>query len=318
VQLGLSGGEPLLRRDLETLVRAARNLGFYTNLITSAVGMDAERVAALRRAGLDHIQISFQASERALNDFLAGTGCFEHKLAMARAVKDNGFPMVLCFPLHRGNLHQTGDMLMLAESVGADYVELATVQYYGWALLNRDTLLPSRSQLEEVEKVVARFRRDHTGGMKIYYVVPDYHEQRPKACMNGWGSTFLAVTPDGTALPCHAARGLPGFHFPDVRDAKLADLWHHSEAFNRFRGFDWMQEPCRSCDEKSKDFGGCRCQAFLLTGDAANADPVCAKSPHHGEVVARVAAVETTTGETRPLVFRNPRNSRQASMPPAV
>lgn len=308
VQLGLSGGEPLLRRDLERLVRAGRNLGFYTNLITSAASMDEARLSALKDAGLDHIQISFQSSNAELNDYYAGTESFQHKVTMTRAVKALGFPVVLCFPLHVGNLHQIGDMLALAEDLKADYVELATVQYYGWAFLNREHLMPAREQLEAAETVVADFRRRHTGGMTVYYVVPDYFEERPKPCMNGWGNTFLTITPDGMALPCHAARQLPGMDFPNVRDRSVAEIWYRSEAFNRFRGFDWMEEPCRSCEEKHKDFGGCRCQAYLLTGNPAATDPVCAKSPHRHRVAYKTGAPSEPGGSS--LLFRNPRNGR--------
>lgn len=313
-QLGFSGGEPLVRHDLETLVTEGRTLGYYTNLITSSVGMDAERVRALRAAGLDHIQISFQASNAELNDLLAGTHAFEHKLAMAHAVKAAGFPMVLNFVLHRDNIDQLADMLALAEALGADYVELANTQYYGWALLNRDRLLPTRAQLERAEATARAARERLQGRMKIYYIVPDYYENRPKACMNGWGAVFLTVAPDGTALPCQGARQLPGIEFPNVREHSLSAIWHESDAFNRFRGFDWMLEPCRSCAEREKDFGGCRCQAFQLTGDAANADPVCDKSPYRDRVDAaieranRVAASETHVERLR---YRNPRTGRK-------
>ena len=208
-QLGLSGGEPATRRDLEDIVAEAGRLGYYTNLITSGLGLDEKRVRNLAAGGLDHIQVSFQAASAPLNDRIAGTRSFEHKLAIAEAVKQAGLPMVLCFVLHRENLHEIGDMLALAEALQADYVELATTQYYGWALLNRDRLLPSRVQLAEAELTVADFRRHHRGRMKIYYVVPDYYEGRPKACMNGWASTALNITPDGLALPCHGARSLP-------------------------------------------------------------------------------------------------------------
>jgi PqqA peptide cyclase len=307
-QLGLSGGEPLARPDLDILIREARALGYYTNLITSAVGMDTQRVGALRKAGLDHIQISFQASDPALNDVIAGTAAFEHKLAMARAVKAQGLPMVLCFVIHRDNIDQVDRMLDLAERLGADYVELASVQYYGWALVNRDRLLPSREQVERAEAVAHAYRQRLAGRMKIYYVVPDYFEQRPKACMNGWGKVFLSVAPDGTALPCHAARALPRLDFPNVREHGLAWIWNDSPAFNRYRGYDWMKQPCRSCPEREQDFGGCRCQAHLLTGDAANADPVCELSPHHGIVLDAVEA--SRRGAAQPLLFRNPRSSR--------
>lgn len=310
-QLGFSGGEPLVRQDLETLVEEARSLGFYTNLITSSVGMDEERVERLRAAGLDHIQISFQASDEDLNDLLAGTHAFEHKKAMARAVKRAGFPMVLNFVLHRDNIDRMDDILSLADALDADYVELANTQYYGWALHNRARLLPTRDQLKRAE-ITARAWRERVGErMKIYYVVPDYYENRPKACMNGWGKIFLSIAPDGLALPCQAARQIDGLQFPNVQHFDLRHIWFESEAFQRFRGYDWMKEPCRSCSEKEKDFGGCRCQAFQLTGDATNADPVCAKSPHR-HLVDR--AIETAHGENasaQPLVFRNPRTGRQ-------
>lgn len=314
-QLGFSGGEPLVRRDLEVLIAEARKLGYYSNLITSGVGMDAERVRRFRQAGLDHIQVSFQASSAELNDYIAGTEAFEHKLAMAKAVKENGFPMVLCFVLHRDNIDQIADILTLAEGLEADFVELATTQYYGWALVNRARLLPSREQLRRAECTVADYRAKSDGRMKLYYVVPDYYETRPKACMNGWGKVFLTITPDGVALPCHAARELPEFEFPNVREQDVRSIWYESPAFARFRGYDWMREPCRSCPEREKDFGGCRCQAFQLTGDATNADPVCDKSPHHDLVKRIVAAANagdagSPSAET-PLVFRNPRNSKR-------
>ncbi len=310
-QLGLSGGEPATRRDLETLVEHARELGFYTNLITSGVGLDRERIAALKSAGLDHIQVSFQAATRELNDHLAGTRAFEHKLDIARAVKSVGYPMVLCFVLNRHNLHQIPDMLRLAQSLDADYVELATTQYYGWALINRSALLPKRTQLEQAEKDVEAFRADYQGAMKIYYVVPDYYEKRPKACMNGWGKLALNITPDGTALPCHAAQVIPGLEFPNVKDHALRTIWYESAAFNQYRGDAWMKTPCRTCPEKSKDLGGCRCQAYLLTGDAANADPVCDKSPHHG-LIQNITA-EAASEPNAPLVFRTPKNSKKLS-----
>jgi PqqA peptide cyclase len=311
-QLGFSGGEPLVRRDLETLIAHARALGYYTNLITSGLGMDEARVQAFREAGLDHIQLSFQSSEKAQNDFIAGCEAFEHKLAMARTVKQSGYPMVLCFVIHRDNIDRIEDMLRLAVDLQADYVELATTQYYGWALHNRDRLLPTRAQLEGAEAIAHDYQARYQGRMKIYYVVPDYYETRPKACMNGWGAVFLTIAPDGTALPCHAARMLPGIQFPSVREHDIAWIWNESPAFNRFRGFDWMKEPCRTCPERFKDFGGCRCQAYLLTGDAENADPVCDLSPHHDRVLAAIdrAAQSSPAGSEAPLVFRNTRSSR--------
>ena len=316
MQLGLSGGEPLIRRDLETIIAEARDLGYYSNLITSGVGMDSDRVARFKEAGLDHIQISFQASDEDLNDYLGGTQSFQHKLDMARAVKSQGYPMVLNIVIHRHNIDQIEDILRMTIDLEADYVELASTQYYGWSKLNVDTLLPTRAQLEAAEAVAHRYQERMKDRMKIIYVVPDYYETRPKACMNGWGSIFLTIAPDGTALPCHAAAQLPGLEFPNVRDHSIEAIWSDSDAFNRFRGFDWMQEPCRSCPEKTKDFGGCRCQAYMMTGDATAADPVCDKSPHHAELVSEVERIERVakanpTAEVRPLIFRNMRNSRK-------
>ena len=320
VQLGFSGGEPLARRDLDTLIGEAHKLGYYTNLITSGLGMDADRVARFRQLGLDHIQLSFQAGERALNDLVAGTEAFDHKLAMARAVKANGFPMVLCFVLYRENIDQMSHILDMAAELEADQVELANTQYYGWAVPNRDRLLPTREQLKRAEAVAHEYQERYRGRMKILYVVPDYYENRPKACMNGWGKIFLTVTPDGTALPCQAARQLPGLEFPNVKDHDVAWIWRESPGFNRFRGYDWMKEPCRSCPEREKDFGGCRCQAYLLTGDPANADPVCDLSPHHDVVLKAIDAAEagSQADSRKPFVYRNPRNSRELSLPVAA
>ena len=312
VQLGLSGGEALVRKDLEMLIRGASDLGYYTNLLTSGVGMDENRIRAFKEAGLDHIQVSFQASDEELNNFIARNDSFKHKLEMARLVKRYDYPMVLCFVLHRHNLSQVAQILDLAHSLEADYVELATTQYYGWALHNRDQLLPSRAQVQQAEAIAHEYQEKLKGKMKIYYVVPDYYEERPKACMNGWGSVFLTVAPDGTALPCHAATDLPGLNFPNVRDHSIEWIWNQSEVFNQFRGYDWMKEPCKSCPEKTKDFGGCRCQAYLLTGDARNADPVCSKSPHHQQLAA-LAQAATARSDEMPLVFRNMRNSRKLS-----
>lgn len=314
MQLGFSGGEPLLRKDLEVLIAEARNLGYYSNLITSGIGMDEERVARFKEAGLDHIQISFQASTEDLNNYLGGTSSFAHKQAMARAVKGQGYPMVLNIVIHRHNIDQIEDIIRMTIDLKADYVELASTQYYGWSKLNLDTLLPTRAQLVRAEAVAHRYQDLMKDRMKILYVVPDYYENRPKACMNGWGSIFLTIAPDGSALPCHAAQQLPGLSFPNVRDYSIDEIWNRSEAFGRFRGFEWMQEPCRSCSEKTKDFGGCRCQAYMMTGDATAADPVCDKSPHHATLVAEVERIGTiaaaSTAKEHPLIFRNSRNSR--------
>ena len=314
VQLGLSGGEPLSRDDLEVIVAAAHELGFYTNLITSGVGLTETRISALKEAGLDHIQLSFQDSTREVNDFLSSTRTFELKSRVAALIKKYDYPMVLNVVLHRLNIDHVQEILDMAVAMRADYVELANTQYYGWAWHNRERLLPSREQLERAEEVTRQFRARHGEKMKIFFVVPDYFERRPKPCMNGLGSVFLTVTPDGTALPCHAARMLPGLTFPNVRDHSVQYIWRDSDAFNHFRGDSWMKEPCRSCPEKTRDFGGCRCQAYLLTGDAANADPVCDLSPHHHlvtEMVAKASGPQLEKPVTEhPLVFRDRRNSR--------
>jgi PqqA peptide cyclase len=314
VQLGLSGGEPLVREDLETIVGAAHELGYYINLITSGIGMTESRIRALKAAGLDHIQLSFQDSTREMNDFLSSTRTFELKAKVAALIRKYQYPMVLNVVLHRLNIDHVGEILAMAEAFGAQYVELANTQYYGWAWLNREQLLPSRAQLERAEEVTQRFRERVAGRMQIYFVVPDYFETRPKACMSGLGSVFLAVAPDGTAMPCHAARMLPGLELPNVRDSGVGAIWYDSPAFNRFRGEGWMKEPCRSCPERSRDFGGCRCQAYLLTGDADNADPVCDLSPHHGLITAAVArserAVAAGTGAREQVLhFRDHRVS---------
>lgn len=314
-QLGFSGGEPLLRQDLEALIREGRTLGYYSNLITSGVGMDEARVTRFKEAGLDHIQISFQASDEELNNFLGGTESFRHKYEMARIVKKYDYPMVLNIVIHRQNIDQIEDIIKMTIELEADYVELASTQYYGWSKLNEQHLLPTREQLKRAERIAHEYQDKMKGRMRILYVVPDYYEDRPKACMNGWGSVFLTIAPDGTALPCHAARQLPNLVFPNVKDASIASIWNDSPLFNRFRGLDWMQEPCRSCPEKTKDFGGCRCQAYMMTGDTTAADPVCSKSPHHEHLVAEVDRI---TGQSlalatavKPLVFRNMRNSKQ-------
>jgi pyrroloquinoline quinone biosynthesis protein E len=312
-QLGFSGGEPLVRPDLPELITEARQLGYYTNLITSGLGLTEAKVNAFRDAGLDHIQVSFQASDPELNNAVAGSHkAFEQKLAMARAVKEAGYPMVLNFVIHRHNIHQMDDIISLCERLGADYVELATCQYYGWAFENREGLMPSKAQLEKAEAEVNTYRKrltDDGSAMKLIFVTPDYYEERPKACMNGWGSLFLTVAPDGTALPCHSARLLP-IEFPNVRDSSLHSIWYDSPGFNHYRGDRWMPEPCRSCDEKGKDFGGCRCQAYLLTGNADNADPVCSKSPHHDRILAARQAADHATAGLEELTYRNANNSR--------
>lgn len=315
VQLGFSGGEPLTRADLSVLVRHARELGYYSNLITSGYGLSEQKIVELREAGLDHIQISIQAPEKALNDHLAGAESFDGKKTVARLVKKHGYPMVLCVVIHRHNIHLMREILEMAIELEADYLELANTQYYGWAYLNLRELLPTRDQFEQAEAVAREYKQRLQGRMKIYYVVPDYYEDRPKACMNGWGTTFLTIAPDGMALPCHEARGLPGLNCPNVKDASVSDIWLRSDAFNKFRGDDWMQEPCRSCPEKTKDFGGCRCQAYLMTGDMTKTDPVCGLSPDRHRIDQIINGVGHIP--ERPLTFRNVKTSKVLAPPQA-
>ncbi len=315
VQLGLSGGEPLLRSDVEEIAAEAHRLGYYTNLITSGVGLTQERLRAFKSAGLDHIQLSFQDSTRELNDFLSNTRTFELKQRCAQWIKASGYQMVLNCVIHRLNIDHLDAIIEMAASIGVEYLELANTQYYSWAHLNREQLLPSREQLDRAFATTQAWRERLGDKMRIFYVVPDYYETRPKRCMNGWGSTFLAVTPDGTALPCHTAKMLPGLSFPNVRHQSMSDIWLRSEGFNRFRGTGWMKEPCASCDERDKDLGGCRCQAFLLAQDPSAADPVCSKSAHHDVVTHAVAQAQTKRPVEKPLIFRHADASRRLTTP---
>jgi pyrroloquinoline quinone biosynthesis protein E len=310
-QIGFSGGEPLLRDDLVELVQAAHDMGYYTNLITSGVGLTAERARALKDAGLDHVQLSFQDSTRELNDFLSHTRTFELKQRVARLIKEHDWPMVMNCVLHRHNLPHVRKIIDMAVALQAEYLELANTQYYGWAWVNRDHLLPTREELQAAEAEVTRFREEQAQAgrtdCRVLFVVPDYFEERPKDCMNGWGSVFLSVAPDGVAMPCHNARDLPGLALPSVKTTSVADIWQRSQAFNAYRGDAWMKPPCRSCDDRHKDHGGCRCQAFMLTGDASNADPVCSKSPHHEKVVNIVR--DAPRNRHKPILFRSDNES---------
>ena len=310
VQLGLSGGEPLLRDDLSEIVTEAHRLGYYSNLITSGVGLTEARVAALKEAGLDHIQLSFQDSTREMNDFLSHTKTFELKARVAQLIKAQGFPMVLNCVIHRLNIDHVDAIIQMAVDMDAEYLELANTQYYSWALLNRQQLLPSRAQLQAAEATTQRWRKKLNDKMKIFFVVPDYYETRPKKCVTGWGSTLAVVTPDGTALPCHTAKMLPGIAFPNIREQSMREIWQDSDAFNRFRGTSWMKEPCASCTERENDLGGCRCQAFMLANDAAAADPVCDKSPHHSVVTDAVVAAQHSRANEHPLIFRDAKASK--------
>jgi pyrroloquinoline quinone biosynthesis protein E len=280
LQVHFSGGEPMARRDLEDLVAHAARAGLYTNLITSGVLLSEARTDALVEAGIDHVQISFQDVDDAAGDRIAGyAGAQRLKRDAAARVRARGLPLTINAVMHRQNLSRLPAVIELAVELGAGRLEVAHVQYYGWALANRDALLPTRAQLDDATAIVEAARERLRGRLVIDYVVPDYHAMLPKACMGGWARRFLNVTPSGKALPCHAAETLPGLSFPSVRTTSLDAIWRSSDAFNRFRGTDWMMEPCRSCDLREVDWGGCRCQAFAITGDATRTDPACALAP---------------------------------------
>ncbi|WP_414691703.1 pyrroloquinoline quinone biosynthesis protein PqqE [Novimethylophilus sp.] len=311
LQLGISGGEPLLRDDIEELVAEAGSLGYYSNLITSGVGLTEKRIAEFKRGGLDHIQLSMHDITKEINNFITDTNTFELKKKVAAMIKGYDYPMVLNVVIHRYNIEHIGEILEMAEEIGADYVELANTQYYGWSLLNRPQLMPTREQLEKAEAITNKFRERVGNKMKVFFVVPDYYADRPKKCMNGWGEVFMIVTANGDVLPCHSARSLPGLTFPNVRENGLEWAWNDSPAFNKYRGDDWMKEPCRSCPEKEKDLGGCRCQTYLLTGDAELADPVCSLSPAHNVILQAIEDAKNPQLAAQPILFRNDKNSRR-------
>ena len=316
VQCGFSGGEPLLRDDLEVLVAEARKLGFYTNLLTSGVGLTEKRARALKDAGLDHIQLSFQDSTRELNDFLSNTKTFELKQKVAAIIKQHDWPMVMNCVIHRLNIDVIDKIIDLALELGAETLELANTQYYSWAMLNRDQLLPSKEQIDRAESFTADYRERFGDRIRILFVVPDYYENRPKRCMNGWGNVFLTITPDGSAVPCHTAKMIPGLDFPNVTDHSIKNIWYDSDAFNHFRGKSWMKEPCRSCPEQDDDLGGCRCQAYMMTGDPYAADPVCSKSPDRHKVdqaIKRAQELPVQSVQEHKLVFRDPKSSARLS-----
>ncbi len=310
IQLGISGGEPLLRDDIEDIVIEAKKLGYYSNLITSGVGLTEKRIQAFKDGGLDHIQLSMHDITEEINNFITNTKTFELKKKVAAMIKNHGYPMVLNVVIHRYNIEHMKQILEMAEALGADYIELANNQYYGWSLINRSQLMPTREQLDHAEAVTNEFRATGTK-MKIFYVVPDYFADRPKKCMNGWGEVFMIVTANGDVLPCHSARSLPNMQFPNIHDNDLGWSWKDSPAFNKYRGNSWMKEPCRSCEEKEKDLGGCRCQSFLLTGDAEAADPVCSKSPHRHLIDQAIEDAQSPQLQAQPIVFRNDKNSKK-------
>ncbi|HET9141926.1 pyrroloquinoline quinone biosynthesis protein PqqE [Actinophytocola sp.] len=302
LQCHLSGGEPLLRKDLVDIVTRAHDLGLYTNLVTSALGLSRRTAERLRTAGLDHVQVSIQDAEPAASDRIAGVPSFARKIEAMGVVKELGWPLTVNVVLHRHNIDRVAEVLALAEEVGADRVELANTQYYGWAWRNRDALLPSRAQLEAAEAVVRAARERLRDRIAVSYVVPDYYSRYPKPCMGGWAARQLTVTPNGDVLPCPAAQSLP-LPRASVRDEPLDRIWSDAPVMTAFRGTGWMPDPCRTCARRELDFGGCRCQAFQLTGDAARTDPVCHLAPDHDLVVRAVEAANAGPRDL-PLVPR--------------
>jgi len=293
LHVGFSGGEPLQRRDLEDLVASARATGLYSNLITSSLGLTRRRAEELKAAGLDSVQISFQSDEESLADSIAGAKAHSKKVEAARLVREIGLPLTVNVVLHRGNIERLAEIIVLAESLGAERLELANTQYYGWAFKNRAMLLPTRFQIEIAAQLAREASKRLFGRMEILFVVPDYYSSRPKPCMNGWGRRHLTVNPIGKVLPCPTAGEIKQLRFDNVRSRPLMWIWSESEAFNRFRGTGWMPEPCRSCEFREIDFGGCRCQAALLTGDATVTDPACELSPFRQQMTG---FVESTQG----------------------
>jgi PqqA peptide cyclase len=309
LQIGFSGGEPFVRRDLPDMVRAARDANLYTNLITSGIGLDDDRIGALHNAGLDSVQLSFQSDNTDLADEIAGARVHQRKLDAAAKVRAAGIPLSLNFVIHRRNIDRLAQMIELAESLQAERVELANAQFYGWAFLNRAALLPTREQVVRAREIAIAAKARLAGKIDIFYVLPDYYETRPKPCLNGWGQCYLTVNPVGDVLPCPtASSAIPDLRFENVRTRELDWIWRESESFNRFRGTEWMPEPCQSCPQREIDFGGCRCQAALLTGNAANTDPVCELSPNRAHVDAVLRDLNSSTDQMPDWIYRiNPR-----------
>ncbi|AGT10423.1 pyrroloquinoline quinone biosynthesis protein PqqE [Paracoccus aminophilus] len=310
LQVHLSGGEPASRRDLVELVAAARAAGLYVNLITSGIGLTEARLRELDAAGVDHVQLSLQGVNAEMADWIGGyKGGFDRKMQVAQWIAEIGFPLTVNAVVHRQNLDRLPEMIAMAEQLGARRIEVATVQFHGWADLNRRTLMPTYEQSVQARRIVNAARERLRGRMVIDYVPPDHHAKFPKSCMGGWGSTGLNIAPDGAVLPCHAAQTIPGLHFDNVRDLPLADIWHKGSAFNAFRGTAWMPEPCQSCDRREVDFGGCRCQAMAVAKDPTATDPVCSYSPLQAQLHAMAEA--DSRSEDTALVYRKmPREAR--------
>ena len=292
LQADFTGGEPLARTDIVELVRAARAAGLYVSLITSGLPLDEARLDALLGAGLDHFQLSFQGSTDSVAEQISGTKTHAQKLRVLDWLKSRRVAATLNFVLHRHNLHQLNEMLAIAETSSATRVEFANVQYYGWGFVNRELLLPTRAQLDQFLLDVKAAEERLRGKVRVEYVVPDYYAKYPKPCMGGWGRKVMLISPNGDALPCHAASVIPGMHFENVKDKPLREIWESSDAFQKFRGESWMQEPCKTCDRRTQDFGGCRCQALQIAGDASATDPVCCLSPNRAKVDAILSEIQ--------------------------
>jgi len=295
-----TGGEPLARTDLTELIAAARAAGLYTNLITSGIGLSEPRLQTLVTAGLDHIQVSFQDSREDAANWIAGAKAHAHKIELAHAIRQHKVAFTVNLVVHRQNLDHLEEMIALIEQMNPERVEIAHTQYYGWALMNRAALLPARAQVEKAVEVVAAAEKRLAGRIRIDSVVPDYYAKYPKACMGGWGQRLMLINPSGKVLPCHAAEVIPGLEFENAREKTLEWIWQESPSFRRFRGEDWMPQPCRSCERRGEDFGGCRCQALLLTGDPTATDPACSLAPKHHIVEAALLEVHSQAASASP------------------
>lgn len=306
MQLHLSGGEPVVRDDLVELIQHARACDLYTNLITGGTLLDENKLRRLREAGLDHIQLSIQGATRENAETIAGVRSHEEKLNIARLIGKTGFPLTLNVVIHRTNIAEVPDLIARALELGANRLELANAQFYAWAAVNRRALVPTREQYNRAEQIAREAIDKYRGTLEIAFVQNDYLSGEPKPCMGGWGRSYICINPTGEVLPCHAAAVIPGLRFDSVRDRALREIWRDSPAMNAFRGDGWMMEPCRSCPRKEIDFGGCRCQAFMLAGNAAEADPICRLSPHH----AIVESMRDEIGADDPLIYRDVKTSR--------
>ena len=301
LQADLTGGEPLARPDIVDLVRHTRAVGLYVSLITSGLPLDQAKLDALVQAGLDHFQLSFQGAREETSNDISGTKSHQHKLRVLEWLKRYRIGLTLNFVIHRRNIDELEEMLTIVEESGAGCVEFASVQYYGWAFANRENLLPTRKQLDYCVERLDRAEKELQGKIRVVFVVPDYYAKFPKPCVGGWGRKLMLITPNGDALPCHAAPVIPGLKFENVNNRSLREIWERSEAFQKFRGEDWMQEPCKSCDRREQDFGGCRCQAMLVAGDAAATDPVCSLAPQRPKVDAILAKISGAPPDLRQL-----------------